>query len=56
MEYVGERIPKFRLADHKGYTSTIDQDKSKVTGDHFNSPGHRFSELSITVLKKVKTE
>ena len=54
MQYIGEtkRILIFRLAEHRGYISN--QDTSKATGEHFNSPGHSLSDLSITVLEKVK--
>ena len=50
MKYVGEtkRILKFRLADHRGYINNQD------TGEHLNSPGHSLSDLSITVLEKVR--
>ena len=56
MKYVGEtkRIIKFRLADHRGYVNT--QDLTKATGHHFNSPGHSLSDLSITVLEKVRSD
>ena len=56
MKYVGEtsRIIKFRLADHRGYVNT--QDLTKATGEHFNSPGHSLSDLSITVLEKVRSD
>ena len=54
MRYVGEtkRILKFRLADHRGYVQN--QDTTKATGEHFNSPGHSLADLSITILEKVK--
>jgi hypothetical protein len=56
MKYVGEtkRMIKFRLADHRGYVNT--QDLTKATGLHFNSPGHSLSDLSITVLEKVRSD
>ena len=52
MKYIGEtkRILKFRLADHRGYINS--QDESKATGEHFNSPGHSLSDLSIIVFEK----
>ena len=55
MKYVGEtrRILKFRLAEHRGYVTN--QDFSTATGNHFNSPGHSLSDLTITVLEKVKS-
>ena len=55
MKYVGEtkRILKFRLADHRGYVNN--HDYTTATGEHFNSPGHSLSDLSITILERVKT-
>ena len=55
LKYVGEtkRILKFRLADHRGYINN--QDYTTATGEHFNSPGHSLSDLSITILERVKT-
>jgi hypothetical protein len=54
MKYIGEtkQTLKFRLADHRGYINN--QDLSKATGEHFNSPGHSLSDLNITVLEKVR--
>ena len=55
MRYVGEtkRILKFRLAEHRGYVSN--EDISTATGEHFNSPGHSLSDMSIVVLEKVRS-
>ena len=55
MKYVGEtkRILKFRLADHRGYVNN--KDETTATGQHFNSPGHSLSDLSITILEKVRS-
>ena len=55
MKYIGEtkRILKFRLAEHRGYINN--KDETKATGKHFNLPGHRLSDLSVTILEKVKT-
>ena len=49
MRYIGEtkRIMKFRLAEHRGYISNNDD---TPTGEHFNSPGHSISDLSMTIL------
>ena len=51
MKYIGEtkRILKFRVAEHKGYITN--QDETKATGKHFNTPGHSLSDLSITILE-----
>ena len=56
MRYIGETkiILKFRLADHRGYITN--QDLSKPTGQHFNTPGHSLADLSITILEKVRSQ
>ena len=55
MKYVGEtkRIMKFRFAEHRGYVNNGDE--SQATGEHFNSPGHSLSDMTITILEKVKS-
>ena len=54
MKYVGEtkRILKFRFAEHRGYVNNNDD---TATGEHFNMPGHSLSDMTVTVLEKVKT-
>ena len=51
--YLGEtkRQLKFCLADHRGYVGNND---TTATGQHYNSPGHSISDLSITVIEQVK--
>ena len=52
--YIGEtgRQLKERLSDHKQYIKSIFP--TQATGEHFNKPGHSLSDLSITILEKVK--
>ena len=54
MKYVGEtkRILKFRLAKHRGYVNNNDD---TATGEHFNMPGHSLSDLTVTILERVKS-
>ena len=54
MKYVGETkiILKYRFAEHRGYVNNSDE--SQATGEHFNSPGHSLSDMTITILEKVK--
>ena len=54
MKYVGEtkRILKFRLAEHRGYVNNNDD---TATGEHFNMPGHSLSDLTVTILERVKS-
>ena len=55
MRYIGEtkHTLKFHLTDHRGYVNN--HDYTTATGEHLNSPGHSQSDLSITILEKVKT-
>ena len=55
MKYIGEtkQIMKFWIADYRGYISS--QDETKAKGQHFNSPGHSLSDLTITILEKVRS-
>ena len=54
MKYVGEtkRIIKFRFAEHRGYVNNNDD---TATGEHFNEPGHSLSDMTLTVLERVKS-
>ena len=40
-----------RLNQHRGYVTRKAQD---ATGRHFDLPGHKLSDMNISVLKKVK--
>ena len=48
-----KRILKFRLADHRGYVNN--KDETTATGQHFNSPGQSLTDLTITLVEKVKS-
>ena len=50
--YLGEtkQMLKFRLANHCGYVANKD---TNATGQHFNSPGHKLADWSITVIEQV---
>ena len=52
--YIGETkiMLKFRLADLCGYDRK--QTLDKATGEHLGLPGHRLSDLSITVIEQSK--
>jgi hypothetical protein len=54
MKYVGEtkRTFKFRAAEHRGYVNNNDD---TATGQHFNLPGHTLSDLTVTILEKVRS-
>ena len=41
-----------RFLDHLGYARREELNKS--TGDHFNLPGHKMSDMEISVLEQVK--
>ena len=53
MQYVGEtdRRLKDRFLEHQGYVRN--QKLDKATGQHFNLPGHRLSDMHITALEHV---
>ena len=42
-----------RLSQHRGYVTRQTQD---ATGKHFNLPGHKLSNMKITVLEQVKNQ
>jgi hypothetical protein len=44
---------KFRFAEHRGYANN--RDESQATREHFNSPGHSLSDMTITIIEKVKS-
>ena len=52
--YVGQSkiILKFRISDHRGYV--VNQHMHKTIGEHFNRPGLRLSDQSVTALEQVK--
>ena len=52
--YIGEtkRYIKSRLDDHRGYIVNKKLDQS--TGLHFNQPGHSLSDMTFTVLERVR--
>ena len=54
MRYIGEteRPIKNRILEHVNYVKSCNI--SKTTGEHFNQPGHSISNISVTVLEKVK--
>ena len=53
IQYVGEtdRQMKVRFAEHQGYVRH--KDISKATGEHFNLPSHKLSDMRIRVLEKL---
>ena len=54
LRYIGEteRKLKERIADHKQYTKSIVP--TQATGEHFNLPGHSLSDITVTIIEKVK--
>ena len=53
-KYIGEseRSLKDILGEHKGYIKN--RHMYTATGYHFNQPGHDISNMTITILEKVK--
>ena len=54
--YIGEskRSLKARLADHRAYINN--EQVNYATGAHFNKPRHQLSDLSVTILEKIRKE
>ena len=52
--YIGEtkRYIKSRLDNHRGYK--VNQKLDQATGYHFNQPGHSLSDMTLSVLERVK--
>ena len=52
--YIGETEREFRerIKEHIGYART--KNLNKVTGNHFNLPGHEIYHMKFTVIEKVK--
>ena len=52
--YIGEtkNMLKFRIDQHRGFVNNEKLDTA--SGAHFNLPGHSLSDLSVTILEKVK--
>ena len=52
--YIGEtkNILKFLIDQHRGYINN--ENKTQQQRDHYNSPGHSVSDLSVTILEKVR--
>ena len=40
-----------RFSEHKGYV--VNNKLTKATGEHFNSKGHKASDMRVTVLEKI---
>ena len=53
--YIRETYKKLRdrICEHLGYIRTKKTDK--LTGDHFNKPGHSMANMTVTILEKVKS-
>ena len=51
-QYIGEthRTLQDRFSEHLGYVKN--KHLNKVTGEHFNSKGHKQSDMTITVIEK----
>ena len=54
--YIGKTERKIvdRFSEHRGYVKN--KIISQPTGEHFNLPGHSLSDMTITVIEKVKKQ
>ena len=52
--YIGQskRSLRQRISEHKGYITSNNQ--SQPTGEHFSKPGHNISNMTVTIIEKVK--
>ena len=55
-QYVGETEKTLaqRFTQHRGYV--MNKKLDQATREHFNKPGHNFSDMTITVLEKIKAD
>ena len=55
-QYIGEtkNSLRSRFLDHAGYVRRKEVEKS--TGHHYNMPGHSLSDMTISVLKRIKQD
>ena len=55
LQYIGttKKEIKERFKEHKGYVTNFQNHQDKITGAHFNLPGHSVSDMRISVLEKV---
>ena len=53
VQYIGEseRSLQERFSEHRGYVTN--NQVTKATGQHFNLPGHRASDMMVTIIEKV---
>ena len=53
--YIGETHKRLfdRFSEHLGYVRT--KKINKATGEHYNQPGHSASNMTVTILEKVKS-
>ena len=53
-QYIGQTKKTLgdRFANHRGYVNNKNLDKA--TGAHFNLPGHSVSDMTISVIEKVR--
>ena len=53
MQYIGEtdRSLQDRFSEHKGYVAN--HRLHKATGHHFNLPGHKISDMEVSIVEKI---
>ena len=53
MQYIGEtdRSLQDRFSEHKGYVAN--HRLHKATGHHFNPPGHKISDMEVSIVEKI---
>ena len=56
VQYVGEtdRKLKERFSEHQGYVRN--KVLTKTTGEHFNLPGHKLSDMKIKIIEQIQNK
>ena len=54
--YIGKSVVNFRtrMSQHRNYVAK--KMLHKATGEHFNKPGHKISDMLMTIIEKVHSD
>ena len=56
LQYIGKSVVNFRtrMSQHRNYVAN--RMLQKATGEHFNRPGHKISDMIMTIIEKVHSD
>ena len=56
LQYIGKSVVNFRtrMSQHRNYVAN--KMLHKATGEHFNKPGHKISDMLMTIIEKVHSD